>query len=82
MIADHIASQNMVAGVLAVPLAGRPNRSWPARRRVTVCGLVYAQAAEQTAYFLDGRQPGRLNDGHPLIPAIYGIFPTADGGSP
>ncbi len=78
-IADHIASQNMVAGVLAALLArGRTGRG----QRVDVSlvgGLVYAQAAEYTAYFLDGRQPGRSNHGHPLIPAIYGIFPTADG---
>ena len=78
-IADHIASQNMVAGVLAALLArARTGRG----QRVDVSlvgGLVYAQAGEYTAYFLNGRQPGRSNHGHPLIPAIYGIFPTADG---
>ncbi|MGD9705243.1 MAG: CaiB/BaiF CoA transferase family protein, partial [Acidimicrobiia bacterium] len=78
-IADHIASQNMVAGVLAALLArGRTGRG----QRVDVSlvgGLIYAQAAEYTAYFLSGRQPGRSNHGHPLIPAVYGIFPTADG---
>ena len=33
-IADHIASQNLVAGILAALVAREPHRSWPARRRV------------------------------------------------
>jgi crotonobetainyl-CoA:carnitine CoA-transferase CaiB-like acyl-CoA transferase len=78
-IADHIAAQNMVAGVLAALIArARTGRG----QRVEVSlvgGQIYAQAAEYTAYFLNGRQPGRSNRGHPLLPFVYGIFPTANG---
>jgi crotonobetainyl-CoA:carnitine CoA-transferase CaiB-like acyl-CoA transferase len=78
-IADHIASQNMVAGVLAALIArGRTGRG----QRVDVSllgGQIYAQASEYTAYFLTQRPPGRANRGHPLIHAAYGIVPTADG---
>ena len=44
-----------------------------------VGGQVWAQASEYTSVLLVGRLPGRSNRGHPLIPGVYGIFPTADG---
>jgi crotonobetainyl-CoA:carnitine CoA-transferase CaiB-like acyl-CoA transferase len=78
-IADHIASQNLVAGVLAALLArGRTGRG----QRVDVSllgGQIWAQASEYTYYFLTQRNPGRPNRGHPLIAGLYGIFPTSDG---
>jgi crotonobetainyl-CoA:carnitine CoA-transferase CaiB-like acyl-CoA transferase len=78
-IADHIASQNMTAGILAAIIArGRTGRG----QRVDVSllgGQVYAQASELTAFFLTGEVPGRANRGHPLLHAAYGILPTADG---
>ena len=78
-ISDHIASQNMVAGILA-SLFHRERTGLGQRVDVSlVGGQIYAQAAEYTAYFLNGRQPGRSNHGHPLLPFIYGIFPTSDG---
>lgn len=77
--ADYMASQNMATGILAALIArGRTGRG----QRVDVSlvgGQLYAQAAELTAHLLSGRQPGRANRGHPLLHAIYGIFPTADG---
>jgi formyl-CoA transferase/CoA:oxalate CoA-transferase len=78
-IADHIASQNLVAGVLAALVArGRTGRG----QRVDVSllgGQIWAQASEYTYYFLTQRNPGRPNRGHPLIAGLYGIFPTSDG---
>ena len=78
-IADHIASQNLVAGVLAALYAReRTGRG----QRVTgslLGGQIWAQASEYSAQLMLGRPAGRANGGHPLIPGIYGIFPTADG---
>ena len=78
-IADHMASQNMVAGILAALIARtRTGRG----QRVDVSllgGQIFAQAAEYTAYLLSGEITGRSNLGHPLVPAVYGIIPTADG---
>jgi crotonobetainyl-CoA:carnitine CoA-transferase CaiB-like acyl-CoA transferase len=78
-IADHVASQNLVSGVLAALLAReRTGRG----QRVTTSllgGQIWAQAAEYTGYVLRGRPGGRANRGHPLIPGLYGIFRTADG---
>ncbi len=78
-IADHIAGQNLVAGVLAALLArGRTGRG----QRVDgslLGGQIWAQAGEYTAYLMTGSVPGRPNRGHPLIAGIYGIFPTSDG---
>jgi crotonobetainyl-CoA:carnitine CoA-transferase CaiB-like acyl-CoA transferase len=78
-IADHIASQNMTAGILAAIIArSRTGRG----QRVDVSlfgGQIYAQAAEYTHYFLSGQIPGRSNYGHPLLNAAYGIVPTSDG---
>jgi crotonobetainyl-CoA:carnitine CoA-transferase CaiB-like acyl-CoA transferase len=78
-IADHIASQNLVAGILAALLAR--DRTGRGQRIDTslLGGQIWAQASEYTAYLLSGRVAGRSNRGHPLIPGMYGIFPTADG---
>jgi CoA:oxalate CoA-transferase len=78
-IADHIASQNMVAGILAAMVArSRTGRG----QRIDVSllgGQIWAQASEYTSYLLTGRVAGRANRGNRLIPGLYGIFPTADG---
>jgi crotonobetainyl-CoA:carnitine CoA-transferase CaiB-like acyl-CoA transferase len=78
-VADHIASLNLVAGILAALLArGRTGRGQ--HLDVSLLGSqIWAQASEYTSYFLTGDLPGRANRSHPLIPGIYGIFPTADG---
>jgi crotonobetainyl-CoA:carnitine CoA-transferase CaiB-like acyl-CoA transferase len=78
-IADHIASLNMSAGVLAA-LVARERTGRGQRIDVSLLGgQIYAQASEYTAFFLTGRQPGRANFGHPLLHAAYGILPTSDG---
>jgi crotonobetainyl-CoA:carnitine CoA-transferase CaiB-like acyl-CoA transferase len=78
-IADHIASQNMAAGILAALVSrGRTGRG----QRVDVSllgGQIWAQASEYTHYFLADEVPGRANGGHPLLRGLYGIFETLDG---
>ena len=77
-IADHIASQNLVGGILAALLAReRTGRG----QRVTTSllgGQIWAQASEYTGCLLRGGPAGRSNRGHPMIPGLYGIFRTAD----
>jgi formyl-CoA transferase/CoA:oxalate CoA-transferase len=78
-IADHIASQNLVAGILAAIVArGRTGRGQQIDCSL-VGGQIWAQASEYTACLLTGRPAGRSNRSHPLVPGLYGIFPTADG---
>jgi crotonobetainyl-CoA:carnitine CoA-transferase CaiB-like acyl-CoA transferase len=78
-VADHIACQNLVAGILAALLArGRTGRG----QRVDgslLGGQIWAQASEYTAYLMTGSVTGPANGGNPLIPGLYGIFRTADG---
>ena len=78
-IADHIGSLNMVSGILAA-LHSRHESGRGQRIEVSlVGGQIWAQATEYTHYLLTGNIPGRSNFGHPLIPAAYRIFQTADG---
>jgi formyl-CoA transferase len=78
-ICDHMASQNIVSGVLAALLArGRTGRGQHVE--VSLLGSqVWAQAPEYTYTLLTGNDAGRANQGHPMIPGVYGIFPTSDG---
>jgi crotonobetainyl-CoA:carnitine CoA-transferase CaiB-like acyl-CoA transferase len=78
-IADHIGSQNLVGGILAALLARHRTGTGQQVTTSLVGSQVWAQASEYTAHLLQGRPAGRSNRGHPLIPGIYGIFPTADG---
>ncbi len=78
-ICDHIASLNIAAGVSAA-LYARERTGRGQRIDVSLLGgQVWAQAAELTAAALSGVSAGRSNRGHPLIPGIYGVFPTSDG---
>jgi crotonobetainyl-CoA:carnitine CoA-transferase CaiB-like acyl-CoA transferase len=79
-IADHIASQNMVSGILAALLVrDRTGRGQKVETSL-LGGQIYAQASEYTAVALGGADLGEpTHGGHPLIPGIYGIVPTADG---
>ena len=78
-IADHIASLNMVAGILSA-LHHRTQTGRGQQVDVSLLGgQIWAQAAEYTYLTLTDRVAGRANSGHPMIRTIYDIFPTADG---
>ena len=78
-ICDHMASQNLVSGILAALLA-RARTGSGQRVDVSLLGSqLWAQAPEYTYTLLTGRDAGKANYGHPLIPGLYGIFPTSDG---
>ncbi len=78
-IADHISSLNLVSGVLAALMA-RERTGRGQRVDVSLLGSqIWAQASEYTYYLSSGELPGRPNRGHPMIPGLYGIMPTADG---
>lgn len=78
-IADHIGSQNLAAGILAALLARERTGRGQRVDTSLVGGQIWAQASEYTALFLSGRVAGRANRGNPMVPGVYGIFPTADG---
>ena len=78
-IADHVGSLNMTAGVLAA-LHAREKTGRGQRVEVSLLGgQIWAQASEYTHFLMTNEVPGRSNFGHPLIPAAYRIFETADG---
>jgi formyl-CoA transferase/CoA:oxalate CoA-transferase len=78
-IADHLGSQNMANGILAA-LYARERTGRGQQVEVSLLGgQIFAQASEYTYAFMTGRNPGPADRGHPLLPMIYGIFPTADG---
>jgi crotonobetainyl-CoA:carnitine CoA-transferase CaiB-like acyl-CoA transferase len=78
-IADHIASQNLVAGILAALLARERTGRGQQVTTSLLGGQIWAQASELTGCILRGSPAGRSNRGHPLIPGLYGLFRTADG---
>jgi len=78
-IADHIASQNLVAGILAALFARERTGRGQRIDTSLLGGQIWAQASEYTGYLLTDRVAGRSNRSHPLIPGLYGTFPTADG---
>ena len=78
-IADHIAAQNLVSGILAALLARERTGTGQRVDTSLIGGQIWAQAGEYTACLLSGQVVGRANRGHPMIPGLYGIFPTADG---
>lgn len=78
-IADHIASLNLAAGILAA-LQARTKTGRGQRVEASLLGgQIWAQATEFTHLLLTGETPKRANYGHSLIKGIYGVFETADG---
>jgi crotonobetainyl-CoA:carnitine CoA-transferase CaiB-like acyl-CoA transferase len=78
-IADHVASQNLVSGILAALIArSRTGRGQKVETSL-IGGQVWAQASEYTAFLLTDRVPRRANRGNSMIPGLYGMFRTADG---
>jgi crotonobetainyl-CoA:carnitine CoA-transferase CaiB-like acyl-CoA transferase len=78
-LADHIGSQNLVAGVLAALLARERTGRGQHVQVSLLGGQIYAQASEYTATFLTGEDLPPPAGGHPLIPMLYGVLPTRDG---
>jgi CoA:oxalate CoA-transferase len=78
-IADHIAGQNLLSGVLAALYAREPTGRGQLVETSLLGGQLWAQAGEYTKYLLTGEVSGPSGRSHPMIPGIYGVFPTADG---
>ena len=78
-IADHIAGQNLLAGVLAALYARERTGRGQLVESSLLGGQVWAQAGEITKYLMSGHISGPGGRSHPMIPGIYGLFPTADG---
>ena len=78
-IADHIAGQNLLAGVLAALYARERTGRGQLVESSLLGGQVWAQAGEITRYLMSGEMSGQGGRSHPMIPGIYGLFRTADG---
>src|SRR5580698_9564675 len=78
-IADHIAGQNLLAGILAALYARERSGRGQLVETSLLGGQLWAQAGEYTKYLLSGKVSGPSGRSHPMIPGIYGVFPTADG---
>jgi len=78
-IADHISGQNLLSGVLAALYARERTGRGQLIETSLLGGQLWAQAGEYTRYLLAGEISGPSGRGHPMIPGIYGMFPTADG---
>ncbi len=78
-VADHIAGQNLLAGILAALYARERTGEGQLVETSLLGGQIWAQAGEYTKYFMTGEVSGPSNRSHPMIPGLYGIFPTADG---
>ena len=69
MIADHIASLNLAAGILAALLSRAGTGRGQHVASSLLGGQIWAQASEYTAYLLSGRVPGRNHLPLPIAPA-------------
>jgi crotonobetainyl-CoA:carnitine CoA-transferase CaiB-like acyl-CoA transferase len=78
-VADHIASQNLVAGVLGALYRREQTGRGQLIETSLLGGQIWAQAGEFTRYLMSGSVSGPSGRGHPMIPGIYGVFPTSDG---
>ena len=78
-IADHIASQNLVSGIVAALFVRERSGAGQRVETSLLGGQIWAQASEITSCLLTGRAAGRAERGNASIPGLYGIFRTADG---
>jgi CoA:oxalate CoA-transferase len=78
-VADHIAGQNLLAGLLAALYARERTGRGQLIETSLLGGQVWAQAGEYTRYLMSGQVSGPSRRSHPMIPGIYGVFPTTDG---
>ena len=78
-IADHISGQNLLAGILAALYARERTGRGQLVETSLLGGQIWAQAGEFTRYLLSGQVSGPSDRGHPMVPGLYGMFPTADG---
>jgi crotonobetainyl-CoA:carnitine CoA-transferase CaiB-like acyl-CoA transferase len=78
-IADHISGQNLLSGILAALYAREHTGRGQLIETSLLGGQLWAQAGEYTRYLLSGEISGPSGRSHPMIPGIYGVFPTADG---
>jgi len=78
-IADHVAGQNLLAGILAALFERTRTGRGQEVETSLLGGQVWAQAGELTRYLLSGEMSGPGGRTHPMIPGIYGMFPTSDG---
>ena len=78
-VADHIGSQNLLAGILAALVARARTGAGQKVETSLVGGMIWAQASEMTSFLLTGKVPRRANRGNSLIAGLYSIYPTADG---
>ena len=78
-IVDHLGSQNIVAGVLAALLQRERTGRGQVLETSLVGAAMWAQAPEISACLMTGHPAGPSAQGHPLVPGIYAVFPTADG---
>ena len=79
LVADHCGAQNLAMGILAAVVA-RARTGRGQQVDVSLVGSqIWLQSTEYTHYLLTGEMAGRSNGGHPLVYALYGIFPTQDG---
>jgi crotonobetainyl-CoA:carnitine CoA-transferase CaiB-like acyl-CoA transferase len=78
-IADHISGQNLLAGVLAALYAREHTGRGQLVETSLLGGQIWAQAGEYTRYLLSGVVSGPSGRSHPMVPGLYGMFPTADG---
>jgi crotonobetainyl-CoA:carnitine CoA-transferase CaiB-like acyl-CoA transferase len=78
-VADHISGQNLLAGILGALYARERTGRGQLIETSLLGGQIWAQAGEYTRYLMSGSVSGPSGRGHPMIPGIYGVFPTSDG---